>query len=420
MIQMYPKAVVLTNRHPFGGTEMMAQSLANALNAHGYDTHVVNFEDRSIESLAGLLNDPTLALIITTGTPPLQVQANGMPLWRVVPPHVQFITYIIDAWPYDFVRVDACRQFIADWQRMPNLHVATVEANDARLIGQRAHYFPTGPYPAPRRRGAKQHPQRLLIWGSANKELAVTPVHSEFEATLAANNAWGLDAPRLTQVAEALRHTEIVHGLSAIAAALGETVEALVQPAALTPLCAIDSCLKRYRRVKVAQALKGLPVDIYGENWGQHVGDVTSFRLLTPEPNHNHAFSHICQQYAGLVNFDPNFGHGTNERAVTALALGIPIANNFNLRTDHLTGCIPYHFSDASIRHAAERLLGYRGEVPLPAGNSWEYLIGQLLAEIAAEADATEPAALAPTPPAAAPPAAGPTRASALAPARAF
>ena len=48
------------------------------------------------------------------------------------------------------------------------------------------------------RRGAKQHPQRLLIWGSANKELAVTPVHSEFEATLAANNAWGLDAPRLT------------------------------------------------------------------------------------------------------------------------------------------------------------------------------------------------------------------------------
>jgi hypothetical protein len=385
MIQMYPKAVVLTIRHPFGGTEMMAQSLASGLDANGYDTHIVNVEDRTFEVLPRLLSDPHLELLITTGTTPLSVTLDRVPIWRAVAPTVQFITYVIDAWPYDFVRVDACRNFIADWQRQPNLHLAAVEANDARLIGPRAHYFPTGAYPAPRRRGPKQQPDRLLIWGSTNKELAVTPVHSQFEATLAANNAWGLDARRISRVAEALRHTEIVHGLSAIAAALGEPVEAVVQPAALIALCAVDSCLKRYRRVKVAQALKGLPVDIYGENWHPHVGDVASYRLLTPDPNHNHAFSHICQHYAGLVNFDPNFGHGTNERAVTALALGIPIANNFNRRTDHATGCIPYHFSDESIRHAAERLLNYRGEVPLPPENTWEYGVGDLLARVASE-----------------------------------
>lgn len=386
MIQMYPKAVVLTNRHPYGGTEMMAQSLAGALNNNGYDARVLNIEARGdLDVLAGLLNDPHLALLMTTGTVPLQLEVNQVPIWRAVASAVQFVTYIIDVWPYDFVRVDACRRFMSDWQHAPNLHVASVEANDARLIGRRAHYFPTGAYPAPRRQGPKQHPQRLMIWGSANKELAVTPVHGQFEPTLAANNHWGLDPARIVRVAEALRHTEIVHGLSAIAAALGEPVEALVQPAAMIAVCAIDSCMKRYRRVKVAQALKGLPVDIYGENWQQHVGDVASFRLLTPEPNHNHAFSYLCQHYAGLVNFDPNFGHGTNERAVTALALGIPIANNFNLSTDHVVGCIPYHFSDASIRHAAERLLSYRGEVPLPAGNTWEYRVGTLLAEIASE-----------------------------------
>ena len=159
-------------------------------------------------------------------------------------------------------------------------------------------------------------------------------------------------------------------------------------PAALTALAALDSCLKRYRRVKVVKALEGLPVDIYGENWQQHVGDVASFRLLTPSPNHNHAFSHLCQHYAGLVNFDPNFGHGTNERAVSALALGIPISNNRNPRTDDEVGCIPYDFTDASIRDAAERLLAHRGDVPLNPAFAWEYLVCKLLGEIAAEGDA--------------------------------
>lgn len=383
---MYPLAVVLTNRHPYGGTEMMAQSLGSALCNNGYDARVANIEEAADrEALPALLKHHRLALVITTGTVPLQLHFDSTPVWRAITPSASFITYIIDAWPYDFVRVEACRRFLADWQQSPRLHVAAVEANDARLIGPRAHYFPTGAYPAPRRHGPKQFPQRLLMWGSANKELAVSPVHAQFEATLADNNVWGLDSTRIRSVAEALRHTEIIHGLSAIAAALREPVESLVQPDNMVALCALDSCMKRYRRVKVAQALKGLPVDIYGENWQQHVGDVASFRLLKPEPDHNHAFSHLCQHYAGLVNFDPNFGHGTNERAVTALALGIPIANNFNLSTDPLAGCIPYHFSDESIRHAAERLLSYRGEVALPAQNTWEYRVGVLLSDMAAD-----------------------------------
>jgi hypothetical protein len=392
MIQMYPKAVVLTNRHPFGGTEMMAQSLASALDANGYDSHIVSINDASFQGLSALLKDPQLALVMTTGTLPLQVAVGGVPIWRALAPGVQFITYIIDAWPYDAVRVEACRQFLDDWPRQPNLHLASLEANDARLIGPRAHYMPSGAYPAPRRSEPKLHPERLLIWASANKELAVTPVHDDFETTIAANNVWSLDSARIARAAEALRHTEVVHGLSAIAAALDEPIEEAMQAGALVTLCAIDSCLKRYRRVKVVKALQGLPVDIYGENWQQHVGNVASFRLLTPDPNHNHAFSYLCQHYAGFFNFDPNFGHGTNERAVSALALGTPIANNFNARTDASVGCIPYHFEDASIRHAAERLLEYDGAVPLAAENTWEYLIGKLLSEIAAEALAAKDA----------------------------
>ena len=45
MIKLYPKAVVLTNHHPFGGTEMMARSIASALVANGYDAQVLNIND---------------------------------------------------------------------------------------------------------------------------------------------------------------------------------------------------------------------------------------------------------------------------------------------------------------------------------------------------------------------------------------
>jgi len=383
MIKLYPNAVVLTNSHPFGGTEMMARSLAGALLTNGYDPLVVNINDPDPQRYLPILQHRDVELMITTGTLPLMLQIDQTPLWRVVAPQTDYIAYVIDAWPYDYVRVAACRDFLNDWTRMPNLHVASLERNDAQLIGARAHYFPTGAYSAPRRRGPKEHPDRLMIWASANKELAVTALHDEFEKTLADNNPWGLDSGRIGTVSEALRHTTTIHGLTAVAQAFGEPVQSLARPEFMTALCAIDSCLKRYRRVKVARALRGLPVDFYGENWEQHVGDCESFRFRKPDPDHNHAFSHICQHYAGLVNFDPNFGHGTNERAVSALAMGIPIANNFNIRTDHALGCFPYHFSDESIRFAAERVLAFEGSVAPDAQHTWEYLVRQLLGEIA-------------------------------------
>ncbi|NYG33383.1 hypothetical protein HZU83_09835 [Sphaerotilus montanus] len=384
MIQMYPKAIVLTNQHPFGGTEMMAQSIRSALDANGYDTRIININDRNdLESLPVLVSDPHLALVMTTGTLPLLVRIDGKPIWRAIAAQVQFITYVIDAWPYDYVRVEPFRRFIEDWNIKNNLHTVSLEANDAKLIGPRAHYMPSGAYPAPHRQGPKIYPDRLFMWASANKELAVTMVHDEFRDTFHANNAWHLSEQKIERASEALRYTTTVHGLSAIAAALETPADILVKPDTMTALCALDSCLKRYRRVKVAKALRGLPVDIYGENWEQHVGGTASFRLLKPNPDHNHAFGYICQQYAGLFNFDPNFGHGTNERAVSALAMGIPIANNFNIRTDHLSGCYPYHFSDESIRIAAERLLNHEGEVPIVADHTWEYLIGLLLRGIA-------------------------------------
>lgn len=387
MIRMYPKAVVLTARHPFGGTEMMAQSLAFALNANGYDARPICIDDQSLQSLGPLLQDPDLQLLMTTGTLPLSIRVDGRPVWDVMPAGARFVTYVIDAWPYDHVRVAPMREYQEAWRTRRELHIASVEGHDARLIGPRAIHMPAGAYPAPWRIGPKQHPDRLMMWASAHKELAVSPLHDAFEDTLRDNNPWGLDPARIRQVGEALRSTTIVHGSTAVAEALRIPVDQLLTPPWMTAVCAMDSCLKRYRRVKVVRALRQFPLDIYGQNWERYVADAPSVRQLTPDPNHNHVFSYVCQHYAGLVNIDPNYANGTNERAVSALAMGIPVANNFNLMSDGLPGVYTYHFSDESIRCAAERVLSHAAPVPTPMINTWEYQVGCLLRKMAQQSE---------------------------------
>ena len=386
MIRMYPKAAVLTAHHPYGGTEMMAQSLVFALNANGYDAAIFNVNDESLQALPALLKDSDLRLVMTTGTLPLGISIGHTPIWDAVAPDVDFITYLIDAWPYDYVRVKPFRDYLSAWQGRPNLHLVHVEGNDARLIGDRVHHMPTGANPAPWRRGPKTHPERLMMWASTHTELAVSRFDMDFEETLSGNNPWGFDPTRIRQIADALRSTTLTHGMSAIAEAMDIPAPALQRDEYMVALCAVDSSLKRYRRVKVVQALRDFPLDIYGRNWERYIEGNPNHRMCTANPDHNHAFSHVVQDYAGLINVDPNYGDGSNERAVSALAMGVPVANNFNLKTDPIPGCYPYHFTDESIRAAARRVLAHRGEIISPVVNTWEHQVGKLLRAIAASA----------------------------------
>ena len=218
--RLFPKALVLTNTHHFAGTDIMARSLAAGLEANGFDTSIANVYDKDSQAMVQALLDPETALIITTGTLPLLVRINDQPIWRAIPATTQFVTYIIDQWPYDHVRVEPFRQFMADWEaKAPNLHIASLEYNNAKLIGDRAYYFPTGAYGAPRRTAPKHYPDRLMIWASVKTELHVTPVHDEFEPTLRDNNHWGFDEDRIRRIGEAVRHTATTHSLTAFAEA---------------------------------------------------------------------------------------------------------------------------------------------------------------------------------------------------------
>ncbi len=367
---LYPRAVVLTNAHPYGGTEMMARSLVAALELNGYEANVLNISHSNEAVNYKLLSAPDLALTISTGALPL-----NLGYWRQRP-DVTHIAYVIDQWPYDYVRVPGFRAFWEDRKTLPNLKLACLEKNNADLIG--AYYMPSGPYPAPRIKGPKKYPDRLMMWGSVGGELAVTPLHDDFESTLRDNNFLGLDAHRISVAAESLRNSSKSWGLDAIADALDVTTA--FKDEELPAICALDSCLKRWRRIKVARALKDYPLDIYGKGWERY-----GIACKTSEPDHNHAFGHIVQHYAGLVNVDPNFGWGTNERAMTALAMGVPVAGNYNAATDWIHGSCPFFFNDQSIVAAVERLLRIpAGQVPHTPEFGWEHGMRKLLREIAA------------------------------------
>ena len=216
-----------------------------------------------------------------------------------------------------------------------------------------------------------------MIWASANKELAVTPVHDDFEETIAPTTSGASTRPHRPRRRGAAPHRDRPRP-GAIAAALAKPLAELVQPDASLagrPVPPIDSCLKRYRRVKVVQALKGLPVDIYGENWQQHVGTIAVVSPADAEPEPQPRLQpHLpALRRAGQLRSELRPRH---QRA-RGLGAGARYPDRQQPQRAHRRPgrlhCIPLR--RRSIRDAAEQLLGYGGEVPLSAEFTWEYLV---------------------------------------------
>jgi hypothetical protein len=105
-------------------------------------------------------------------------------------------------------------------------------------------------------------------------------------------------------------------------------------------------------------------------------------RVMQFEPDDNRSFSYICQEYAGLINIDPNWSDGTNERAVTALALGINVASNRNKMLENLDGFYQYDLSRGSIREACALALKSPCAYKYYGQFSWETVITRLMVSI--------------------------------------
>jgi len=248
----------------------------------------------------------------------------------------------------------------------------------------------TGAYAAPRRRGPKAHPDRLMIWGSANKELAVTDSRRVRANHQRQQSLGPRCAPHRHDFRVVAPHDHR-HRLSAMAHAFNEA-DPIAGSAGRRGRAVCDRLVPETgtggsRWLAPCEACRSIST----EKREQHVATPRSFRFCKPDPDHNHAFSHVCQHYAGLVNFDPNFGHGTNERAVSRARHGNSDRQPTSTSPDNAVGLLPVSFSDINSGSPLSSCWLSRGRLRWMLGNTWS-TDRQLLAT-----DCTEPFVRGPT-----------------------
>jgi len=370
---------------------MMAASIAAALKLNGYDATVATMYTPEFgKQLAAALSEGDLELVVSTGSSPLKVVLNQerTHLWQFIPEHVLFVTIIVDALPYDF-QTSWFLLFMNDFRSSDNLVIVSYEKNIAEILsrfsGKKVYYMPTGATLAPTLREEPEHPDRLMFWGSVEAELAKRDQTSDLLAIIRDNNRWNLSEQQIRKVTDSIIGADEPYALNAVARALDMPVDVMLRNQWIDELCVIDSAIKRYRRALLIESLQDFPLDIYGKNWEKYVSPPSAIRLRQPVPDHNLTFGHICQHYAGVVNIDPNWGEGTNERAITALTMGVRVATNKNKRIENIVGCYQYSLNRESIRAAcSQALTGAKPVAPL-ADATWEYLIGKFLMEVSAD-----------------------------------
>ncbi len=127
------------------------------------------------------------------------------------------------------------------------------------------------------------------------------------------------------------------------------------------------------------RALKEHPIDFFGAGWESIASDFRDRRFLGTVAHHDIGL--LCQRYAVLLNFDPNWGHGLHDRVFTAVGNGCRVLTNRSGALDELRlpaaeAVLAYDANNPVLGHLAERalslppmateaLLGFRTD------NSW-------------------------------------------------
>jgi len=384
-IDINKKALIIGFSHPYNAIRMMADSIAPALSLNGYQTHVAIIgEDRFLKELE-IVSDKNLELIVCLGSPPLEILINSKRIWDFSEKKIQIITLVLDSLPYD-LRMPGFVEYITQYKDAPHLSLVAFEGNIAetlaRLTGKKVVHMHHGAYCIPISKKEKKYGTRLMFWGSIEAELGKTEITHDLIETLRRFNPWGLDENNIHSVVERIKETTDFYGFTDLAAALNIDHRDILRAEWINGLMAIDSAIKRYRRKFVMDSLADYPIDIYGKNWDNYVSHSSNLRIMSTLPDDNRAFPYACQEYGGLINIDPNWGNGTNERAITALSLGINIATNKNKMVEAIDGCYQYDLSGDSIRSACDSALANPNSRRILNEFSWQHVVTKMLREI--------------------------------------
>lgn len=382
-LNIAPKALIVGFQHPYHAVRHMAYRISGALIEHGYTPSIAVVGEDSFNNM-NAISDPSVELIVFLGSPSLDITVNGQRIWNFVSENVTCLEIVLDSLPYDF-RIQGFRDYLNDFPLKSNIHVASFEANIAQtltdLTGKMVFHLPHGGHIVPKLKERPKYPDRLMFWGSVGAELGKNDATHDLLQTVSECNVWGLDPKRIEDLVENLRNAEDFYSYSALSQSLNISYKDLMRPEWLNALCSIDSAIKRYRRLLLVHSILDFPLDIYGKNWEQFLPQGKDVRIMSVVPDDNSAFSFVCQHYAGIVNIDPNWGNGTNERAITALTMGINVASNHNKMVADIPGFFPYSLNKQSISDACTKALTTRNPSPDLHSFTWTSVIGELLSK---------------------------------------
>jgi hypothetical protein len=170
---------------------------------------------------------------------------------------------------------------------------------------------------------------RVAVIGTIGNELGGTPAGETLPGLLARVAGTRATPERLAALHDAL----LAPGADAmpaltVARELGWGPERAFDRASLGVLVAVDSWVKRHRRIQAVASLAGVPVDFYGTGWREQFGDTPGFNYIGRV--HHDNIARVLAHYRATVNFDPNWQGGVHDRVYSAAAMGTHVFTNAN------------------------------------------------------------------------------------------
>jgi hypothetical protein len=266
------------------------------------------------------------------------VRIGERPLWEHFDCPVSL--YLLDAILYDMARVPVMGDFLNAARKDARLGLVAPETGYRDWLGDTLavqwDHVPFAAFPCVQRgplaraaAGEQAVLPRVAVIGTIGNELGGTPAGETLSGLLARVAGVHASPERLATLHDAL----LAPGADAmpaltVARELGWGPERAFDRPSLALLVAVDSWVKRHRRIQAVASLAGVPVDFYGTGWQEHFGDTPGFNYVGRV--HHDNIARVLAHYRATVNFDPNWQGGMHDRVYSAAAMGTHVFTNAN------------------------------------------------------------------------------------------
>lgn len=355
---MKSTCLVLTFNHPYNATTQYATEAVNYFSLVGYNARSFILGGQNITDLPNHI-DPSLELVIIIGTPPFDIKINDEKyLWEYfLENNIKVTSILLDQIPY-CLRISGYKKYLKDRKNYPNERMICFEKNISEVLSQYCEksVIYKQAYANLHHRISKDRSSRWFFWGSIDAGLGREYEESTLKKTIQKFNIWGLNELSIDNLCESFMNTNDFFTYNTLSQHIGISTSELFHDTSIHALCAIDSKLKTDRRIKLLTSLTDYPIDVYGKGWDRYINDSHSnLKLKTANPDLNSTFSLYCQEYSGLVNIDPNWGYGTNERVSTAIYYGLPVLTNRNYSFMGKDSIYQYTLCGSTLQKATEK-----------------------------------------------------------------